>query len=179
MKIEQFVAQSEGNWRSMRSGHSLAFRQFEQVLSEIKIKCLKLDNPEVTELIKFNQSLKYKPVSPFRIAWEADSDWEPEDPSQIKSGSCILIPFPITSNKGIIIRSSGYIEAVKSSSTYSFLSDNTFILRTKYQHSISEERIWFISKNVRCRSSVVYTSEGTGILQTSFASEVRHLSNNA
>ena len=39
MNIEQFVAQSEGEWRSMRSGHSLAFQYFEDVLSEIKI-CL-------------------------------------------------------------------------------------------------------------------------------------------
>ena len=38
MDIEQFVAHSLGEWRSMRSGHSLAFQQFEDVLSEISIK---------------------------------------------------------------------------------------------------------------------------------------------
>ena len=30
MKIEQFVAQSQGEWNSMRSSHSLAFKQFEE-----------------------------------------------------------------------------------------------------------------------------------------------------
>ena len=30
MTIEQFIAQSEGSWKSMRSGHSLAFQQFEE-----------------------------------------------------------------------------------------------------------------------------------------------------
>ena len=41
--------------------------------------------------------------------------------------------------------------------------------------SIPEERIWFVSEHVRCRSSVLCTSEGSGVLQTSFASEVRRL----
>ena len=54
-------------------------------------------------------------------------------------------------------------------------NNGTFVLRTKYDQSIAEERIWFISENVRCRSSVLKTSEGSGILQTSFSSEVRRL----
>ena len=47
MTIEQFVAQSIGEWRSMRSGHSLAFQQFEDVLSEINITSIKRDEPEI------------------------------------------------------------------------------------------------------------------------------------
>ena len=42
MDIEQFVAHSLGEWRSMRSGHSLAFQQFEDVLSEISIKSFEI-----------------------------------------------------------------------------------------------------------------------------------------
>ena len=42
MTIEQFIAQSEGSWRSMRSGHSLAFQQFEEVLSEITIEKIEI-----------------------------------------------------------------------------------------------------------------------------------------
>ena len=55
------------------------------------------------------------------------------------------------------------------------LEDDTFILTTQYGQSIAEERIWFVSENVRCRSSVLRTSAGSGILQTSFASEIRRL----
>ena len=40
MNIEQFVEQSTGEWRSMRSGHSLAFQQFEEVLSIVEINAL-------------------------------------------------------------------------------------------------------------------------------------------
>ena len=67
-------------------------------------------------------------------------------------------------------------EAEQAITDYSFSSDGTLVLSTVYGQSIAEERIWFASDNVRCRSSVLKTSEGSGILQTSFASEVRKIS---
>ena len=109
------------------------------------------------------------------MRWEAESDWEPDDPTAVAEGSCILIPVPETETTGVILRSVGYAEAEQASSSYSFSSDGTLNLTTQYGQSIAEERIWFVSDNVRCRSSVLRTSEGTGILQTSFASEVRRI----
>jgi phycoerythrin-associated linker protein len=38
MQLESFVARSLGRWRSMRSGHSLAFQQFEDVRSSVLIE---------------------------------------------------------------------------------------------------------------------------------------------
>jgi len=52
MNIEQFVAQSEGTWRSMRSGHSLAFQQFEEVLSEVHISRIESSDQEINNLIQ-------------------------------------------------------------------------------------------------------------------------------
>lgn len=175
MDIEQFVAQSEGKWRSMRSGHSLAFQQFEEVLSEIGIQQLANEDPSVVELIELNPEQSGDHVSPFRMEWKAESDWEPEDPSEVAVGSCVLVPIPTNPQQGLMIRSVGYAEAEGALSSYQFTSDGTFLLTTKYGQSIAEERIWFVSENVRCRSSVLRTSEGSGILQTSFASEVRRL----
>ena len=110
------------------------------------------------------------------MEWEAESDWEPDDPTAVSSGQCILIPYQIDPSHGQIIRSVGYAEAEQAITDYSFSSDGTLVLRTVYGQSIAEERIWFASDNVRCRSSVLKTSEGSGILQTSFASEVRKIS---
>ncbi len=175
MDIEQFIAQSQGEWRSMRSGHSLAFQQFEQVLSKIKIELLSLEDPSVLDLLESNTNIRNQPTSPFKIEWEAESDWEPNDESSVASGISILIPFPCTPTKGIILRSLGYAEAIKALTNYSFLSDGTLTLSTKYHNTIAEERIWFANSNLRCRSSILRTSKGSGILQTSFASEVRRL----
>ena len=178
MTIEQFVAQSVGKWRSMRSGHSLAFQQFEDVLSEVRIESIEKDESAIQDLLSTTTSHQGKSsnvVAPFRMEWSAESDWEPDDPSQVSSGSCLIIPLKKNDYSGILIRSVGYAESELAESTYQFLDDGTFLLTTHYEQSIAEERIWFVSDNVRCRSSVLKTSAGSGVLQTSFASEVRRV----
>ena len=178
MTIEQFVAQSSGKWRSMRSGHSLAFQQFEEVLSEVVIEELSKEDPGVKQLLESSLA-KQQDIcsisSPFKMEWCAESDWEPDDPSEVSSGSCIIVPLAKDKSSGTLIRSLGYAESEAAISEYHFLDDGTFTLTTQYEQSIAEERIWFVSENVRCRSSVLRTSAGSGILQTSFASEVRRI----
>jgi phycoerythrin-associated linker protein len=175
MDLASFVERSEGSWRSMRSGQSLAFQQFEEVLSQITIEQLSASDHRVVELLESASQDPGLIQSPFRMEWSAESDWEPDDPSGVSSGSCVLVPIPADHSSGILLRSVGYAEAEQAISQYRFLSDGTFLLNTKYGQSIAEERIWFVSEHVRCRSSVLRTSEGSGVLQTSFASEVRRL----
>ena len=178
MTIEQFVAQSSGKWRSMRSGHSLAFQQFEEVLSEVTIEKISKEDSTVKQLTESSWAKKFNLdtiSSPFKMEWCAESDWEPDDPSEVSSGSCIIVPFVKDISSGMLIRSVGYAEAEAAISEYEFTSDGTFTLTTNYEQSIAEERIWFVSENVRCRSSVLRTSAGSGVLQTSFASEVRRI----
>ena len=78
MTIEQFVAQSSGKWRSMRSGHSLAFQQFEEVLSEVVIEELSKEDPRVEHLLESSlakEQDKCSILSPFKMEWCAESDW--------------------------------------------------------------------------------------------------------
>ena len=160
----------------MRSGHSLAFQQFEDVLSNVEITRIKTTDTDIAQLlVSSNLDPGRQITSPFRMSWAAESDWEPDDPSEVSSGSCLIVPLPIDETRGILLRSVGYAEAATAESTYAFLSDGTFVLNTAYEQSIAEERIWFVSEHVRCRSSVLRTSAGSGVLQTSFASEVRRL----
>ena len=178
MTIQQFVAQSSGKWRSMRSGHSLAFQQFEEVLSEVTIEEISKENSAVKHLLESPLANKHnldRISSPFKMEWCAESDWEPDDPSEVSSGSCIIVPLVKDMSSGTLIRSVGYAEAEAAISEYNFSNDGTFSLTTNYEQSIAEEKIWFVSENVRCRSSVLRTSAGSGVLQTSFASEVRRI----
>ena len=178
MTIEQFVAQSSGKWRSLRSGHSLAFQQFEEVLSEVTIEEISKDDSAVKQLLESSLANKHNLEtisSPFKMEWCAESDWEPDDPSEVSSGSCIIVPLVKDISSGTLIRSVGYAEAEAAISEYNFSNDGTFTLTTNYEQSIAEEKIWFVSENVRCRSSVLRTSAGSGVLQTSFASEVRRI----
>ena len=78
-----------------RSGHSLAFQQFEDVLSEVSIEYIEKNNSAVQDLLSTTtskSSTSSEIVAPFKMEWSAESDWEPEDPSQVSSGSCLIIP---------------------------------------------------------------------------------------
>ena len=75
-------------------------------------------------------------------------------------------------SRQIILKDVGII-GQKAISRYKLLDENSMFLETSYESTIVEERIWFLSNNVRCRSSGIKTGNGNGILQTSFASDIR------
>ena len=176
MEIESFLKKSEGNWLSMRSGHSLAFKQFEEVVSNLKIKILDSNESRVLNFLKKSNFKQKNLICPFEIKWEGNSNWEEGHSDKELSGYSLLIPIPYSSNTGIILRSLGYAEKIEAISNFNFTSDGTMILSTEYSQTIAEERIWFINKNVRCRSSVIKSIDSKGIFQTSFASEIRCIS---
>ena len=95
MDIEQFVALTEGEWRSMRSAHSLAFQQFEDVLSEISVQKISETNSDLQTILKKEGDLSVSDIrSPFLMKWAAESDWEPDDPNDVANGECIIVPMP-------------------------------------------------------------------------------------
>ncbi len=172
MDITQFVEQSLGHWRSQRSAHHMIFSHFEAVRSEIDIMAIPPDNEEVIALCNSYNINPTLAVSPFRMAWEGQSDWDDENPD-IK-GTCILVPIPDPNvpNKGRLLRDQGYAETVAAVGEYTF-TDDTFVLITPYDRAAAEERIWFVNPNLRLRVSLIKTSEGTGVVTASFASEIR------
>ncbi len=173
--IEQFVAQSIGEWRSMRSSHSLAFQHFEEIVSKISIKSINPNEAIIKDSIQKSPFPNSQPMTPFSIEWCSESDWEINNQKEELSGKTILIPLNIPNKKGLILRSQGYAEKVSAVSKFSFMPDGTFVLNTEYNETIAEEKIWFISESVRCRASILRTISSQAILQTSFASEVKIL----
>jgi len=172
MDITEFVANSIGHWRSQRSAHHLAFGHFEAVQSEIDIVSLSVDDPVVIDLCKtYNVDLR-SVVSPFRMSWEGQSDWED---SEVVKGTCVLVPVPDPDqpNCGKLLRDQGYAEEIAAVGDYTLTADGTFVLVTAYDRAAAEEKIWFVNSNVRCRVSLIKTSAGTGVVTASFASEIR------
>jgi phycoerythrin-associated linker protein len=175
MDITEFVANSMGRWRSQRSVHHLAFSHFETVQSEIKIVVLSMDDPAVIDLCKLYQVDPQMTVSPFRMSWEGQSDWED---SEVVKGTCVLVPVPDPhqANRGKLLRDQGYAEEIAAAGDYSLTEDGTFVLVTAYDRAAAEEKIWFVNPNVRCRVSLIKTSAGTGVVTASFSSEIRQTS---
>ncbi len=175
MDIESFLKISEGNWVSMRSGHSLAFKQFEEVVSNLTIKLLSEEEPKITKFLNKSKYKNEKPICPFEIKWEGKSNWYEENNEKELSGSSLLIPINHSINSGVILRSMGYAEEIEAITNFYFLSDGTIVLSTEYNQTVAEERIWFLNQDVRCRSSVIRSLDTKAILQTSFASEIRKI----
>ena len=175
MNIEEFFLKSVGEWNSMRSGHSLAFQEFEEIRSKIKIARSKRNDSRVVKFLTDNLITTNAVNKAFLITWEAKSEWGEDNQKEKSSGECILIPIEISKTEGKIIRSVGYTEAIQVVSSYKILDDGTLIIYSDYNHICTEERIWFVSNNLRSRSSVTRSIDSLAILQTSYASEIRSI----
>jgi phycoerythrin-associated linker protein len=175
MDITQFVNSSIGQWRSQRSAHHMVFSHFEAVRSEIEILPLTPESLAVIELCQAYGIDPHQAVVPFCMSWEGQSDW---DETEVLKGSTVLVPIPDPNlpNRGQLLRDRGYAETIPAAGRYYITEDDVFILTTEYDRAAAEERIWFANPNLRFRVSTIKTSDGTGIVTASFASELRVMS---
>jgi len=171
--INQFIDKSIGEWKSIRSTHTLAFQEFENSTSKIYIQSINPKNKKVVEIFKnykFSSSLESIAIS---IRWQAISDWEDNNISE--GDETILIFLPKDENSGIVLRNKGYTESVISSSNYFIDEQNNLHIKTIYKSTISEERISFLSAHIRSRFSTIRNQENKSVIQTSHTSEIRNL----
>jgi len=173
--IKHFVDKSIGEWKSIRSTHTLAFQEFENSISKIFIKNINSENKKVVEIVdKYNLSLNLETVA-ISISWRAISDWEEEDINE--EDETILIFLPKDKKSGIVLRNKGYTESFISSSNYFFDEQNNLHLETIYKSTVSEEKICFLSTHIRSRFSTLRNKENNSVIQTSHTSEIRNLAN--
>ncbi len=173
--ISQFIDKSIGEWKSIRSTHTLAFQEFENSTSKIYIKHIKSKNKKVVEIFK-NYKLSLNPYCiAISIKWQAISDWGEDNTS--KEDETILIFLPKDENSGIVLRNKGYTESFISSSNYFIDEQNDLHIKTIYNSKVSEERISFLSTHIRSRFSTIRDKENNSIIQTSHTSEIRNMAN--
>ena len=171
--INQFIDKSIGEWKSIRSTHTLAFQEFENSTSKIYIKYINSKNKKVIEIFKnYKLSLNEENIA-ISIKWKANSDCEEDDIS--KSDETILIFLPKDENSGIVLRNKGYTESDISSSNYFVDEQNNLHIKTIYKTTVSEERISFLSTHIRSRFSTIRNLENDSVIQTSHTSEIRNL----
>ena len=172
--INQFIDKSIGEWKSIRSSHTLTFQEFENSTSKIFIKLVNLTNKKVVEIFKNNDlSLNLESIA-ISIEWRASSDWDDDDDIDERDET-ILIFSPKDENSGIVLRNKGYTESFITSSNYFFDEQNNLHIKTIYKTTVSEERISFLSTHVRSRFSTIRNLENNSVIQTSHTSEKRNL----
>ena len=171
--INQFIEKSIGEWKSIRSTHTLAFQEFENSTSKIYIKNINSKNKKVIEIFKnYKLSLNLESIA-ISIDWQAISDWDNDDISE--ADETILIFLPKDENSGTVLRNKGYTESFISSSNYFVDEQNNLHIKTIYKSTVSEERISFLSTHVRSRFSTIRNLENNSVIQTSHTSEIRNL----
>ena len=174
LEINQFIKKSLGEWKSIRSTHSLAFQEVENSTSKIVIKELEIKNKNVYKLLEKYNFTSNPSVVAISISWQAISDWEVDQ--KIEEDETILLFIPRAKNKGIVLRNKGYTESTISSSEYLIDANENLHIKTCYSSTISEERICFLSTHIRSRYSVIRNQENNSVIQTSHTSEIRNLS---
>ncbi len=173
--INQFINQSIGEWKSIRSTHTIAFQEFENSTSKIYINHINSNNKKVNEIFRnYKLSLNLESIA-ISIKWQAISDWEDDDISE--GDETILIFLPKDENSGIVLRNKGYTESVISSSNYFIDEQNNLQIKTIYKSAVSEERICFLSSHIRSRFSTIRNKENNSVIQTSHTSEIRNIAN--
>ena len=170
--INQFIDKSIGEWKSIRSTHTLAFQEFENTTSKIYVEFINSKNKKVVETFKnYKLSLNLESLA-ISIKWQAISDWDDD----IGEGDeTILIFLPKDENSGIVLRNKGYTESVISSSNYFVDEQNNLHIKTVYKSTVSEEKISFLSTHIRSRFSTIRNQETKSVIQTSHTSEIRNL----
>ena len=172
--INKFIDKSIGEWKSIRSTHTLSFQEFENSTSKIYIKHINKKNKKVVEIFKnfkLSLNLENRAIS---IKWQAISDWVDDDMSKVDE--TILLFLPKNENSGIVLRNKGYTESFISSSNYFVDEQDNLHIKTFYKSTVSEERISFLSTHIRSRFSTIRNLENNSVIQTSHTSEIRNLS---
>ena len=171
--INQFIDKSIGEWKSIRSTHTLAFQEFENSTSRINIKNINSKNKKVIKIFKNHKLSLNLENTAISIKWQAISDWAEDD--RREGDENILIFLPKDDNSGIVLRNKGYTESFISSSNYFVDEHNTLLIKTIYKSKVSEEKIYFLSTHIRSRFSTIRNLENNSVIQTSHTSEIRNL----
>ena len=171
--INQFIDKSIGEWKSIRSTHTLAFQEFENSISQIFIKHINSKNKKVVEIFNNHKLILNLESIAITIKWKAISDWEDHDINE--GDETIFIFLPKDENSGTILRNKGYTESFISSSNYFVDEQNNLHIKTIYKSTVSEERISFLSAHIRSRFSTIRNLGNNSVIQTSHTSEIRNL----
>jgi hypothetical protein len=173
MDVMEFFQHSAGRWKSKRITHHLAFRRSEMGESEIEVKALAAQDPEIIELCESHQVDPSLAVGGCCVTWAASMGWDQEGENHEGKTVFALVPDAEKPHSGQLLRDRGYAEIVSVIGHYQMDNDGGLVLTTEYDIMSSVERFWFPSDNVRVRSSTV--KRMGGFSTATFCTETRWL----
>lgn len=171
MNAMDFFRQSEGRWRSQRTTHHLPFRRSETGDSDITVEALDADHPKVIEICKLHEVDPDLAIGGAYVKWQGSMAWDREGENHAGNTVFALVPDADNPHQGKLLRERGYAEIVPVVGRYEVDGDNGLNLITEYETMSSVERFWFVTPDLRFRSSTV--KRFGGFNTASFCAESR------
>ncbi|MEB3211719.1 MAG: phycobiliprotein lyase, partial [Leptolyngbyaceae bacterium] len=151
----EFFQRSAGRWRSQRTTHHLPFRRSETGDSDIFVESLPADHPKVVEICEMHDIDASLAVGGAYVKWEGSMAWDREGENHAGNTVFALVPDADNPNAGRLIRERGYAEITPVVGRYETGDDDSLTLITEYETMSSIERFWFVTPDLRFRSSTV------------------------
>jgi hypothetical protein len=171
MDAMEFFQRSAGRWRSQRTTHHLPFRRSETGDSDIFVETLPADHPKVIEICELHSIDPSLAVGGAYVKWEGSMAWDREGENHAGNTVFALVPDSDNPATGRLIRERGYAEITPVVGRYETGEDNSLTLTTEYETMSSVERFWFVTPDLRFRSSTV--KRFGGFNTASFCAESR------
>ncbi|MBE9069259.1 phycobiliprotein lyase [Leptolyngbya cf. ectocarpi LEGE 11479] len=177
MDVMEFFQHSAGQWQSQRTTHHLPFRRAELGGSSITVEPLGKDNEKVIAICNLHEIEPALAVGGAYVAWHGEMAWD-RDGEGNHEGTTVfaLVPDEDNPRKGRLLRERGYAEIVPVVGRYEMDDEDGLVLETEYDTMSSVERFWFVTPDLRMRSSIV--KRFGGFNTASFCAETRLVDGN-
>lgn len=155
MDAMEFFQKSAGRWRSQRTTHHLPFRRSETGDLDISVESYSKDHPKVVEICELHDIDPTLAIGGAYVKWGGAMAWDQEGEDHDGNTVFALVPDDETGRKGRLLREKGYAEVVPVVGRYEMDEEDGLTLITEYETMSSIERFWFVTPDLRFRSSTV------------------------
>lgn len=169
MDLKTFLNLCSGNWFSQRTNYSLGGEKTESSKADLNIATTAPEDSKITQLCQQYRVDPKKSLGGLLYSWDTSVDWG--KPKQQGSSLLVFIADGNDTTMGKLLTNVTPKAVAKASGIYVIGQDEAVTLTIETEEIGVEERIWFASKNLRLRTTVIKNS--TGITNTSFYSEIR------
>ena len=167
----EFFQHSAGQWQSQRTTHHLPFRRAELGGSNITVEALDKNHEKVVAICELHEIDPALAVGGAYVAWNGAMAWDRDNESHAGTTVFALVPDEDNPRKGRLLRERGYAEIVPVVGRYEMDDEDGLVLETEYETMSSIERFWFVTPELRMRSSIV--KRFGGFNTASFCAETR------
>ena len=159
-----FFARSAGRWRSQRTSHHLLHRRTEAGTSHIEVVTVPPEDDRLVAIARLHGEPPGAVHGGCHVRWLGSMAWDRAGEDHQGETVFALIPTDEQGRRGKLLRDRGYAETATVAGQFRMDDGDGLELITTYETMRSRERFWFVSSQVRLRTSTVEGLSNTASL---------------